>query len=283
MEVHFLPSLVRDLLEALSRVPADPAPLALTSMIAFERCLELITDLLSQIPTRRFLHLVLEDTLFLTRVRKSRMFERADGAPFRQLFEMLEHYFYFGLDNHTGQPLTDDEVQARRYRSLQLLQRLVYQHMSNVSDAEAVRDCKEFALSAVGPLTTLTSLRQRVETLPTAVLTNVVKHLRLVPAGSEVLASREELVDLLVHAHTPRKPLLETINRMALYPDDSTLWNPSLIPTAYSASRPLALPKLNLQFLTVHDFMLRSFHLYRLESAYEIREDIIDAVKRLNP
>jgi len=28
----------------------------------------------------------------------------------------------------------------------------------------------------------------------------------------------------------------------------------------------LALPKLNLQFLTVHDYLLRNFHLFRLES-----------------
>jgi intron-binding protein aquarius len=45
----------------------------------------------------------------------------------------------------------------------------------------------------------------------------------------------------------------------------------------------LALPKLNLQFLTFYDYLLRSFHLFRLESAYEIRADIVDAVKRMAP
>lgn len=42
----------------------------------------------------------------------------------------------------------------------------------------------------------------------------------------------------------------------------------------------LALPKLNLQFLSFYDYLLRCFTLYRLESAYEIRADIVDAVKR---
>lgn len=33
----------------------------------------------------------------------------------------------------------------------------------------------------------------------------------------------------------------------------------------------LALPKLNLQFLTFHDYLLRNFNLFRLEATYEVR------------
>jgi len=45
----------------------------------------------------------------------------------------------------------------------------------------------------------------------------------------------------------------------------------------------LALPKLNLQFLTLHDYLLRNFNLFRLESTYEIRQDIEDSVSRMKP
>ena len=38
-----------------------------------------------------------------------------------------------------------------------------------------------------------------------------------------------------------------------------------------------------LQFLTFQDYLLRSFTLFRLESAYEVREDVADAVHRLKP
>jgi intron-binding protein aquarius len=44
----------------------------------------------------------------------------------------------------------------------------------------------------------------------------------------------------------------------------------------YTGKTVLALPKLNLQFLTFHDYLLRSFNLFRLESAYEIRQDMVD-------
>lgn len=43
----------------------------------------------------------------------------------------------------------------------------------------------------------------------------------------------------------------------------------------------LALPKLNLQFLTAHDYLLRNFNLFRLEATYEIREDLADVLSRI--
>lgn len=51
----------------------------------------------------------------------------------------------------------------------------------------------------------------------------------------------------------------------------------------YTGEGCLSLPKLNLQFLTLHDYLLRNFNLFRLESTYEIRQDIEDAVSRMLP
>ena len=51
----------------------------------------------------------------------------------------------------------------------------------------------------------------------------------------------------------------------------------------YSGEHCLALPKLNLQFLTLHDYLLRSFNLFRLEANYQIREDLEDVVRRVAP
>ena len=62
------------------------------------------------------------------------------------------------------------------------------------------------------------------------------------------------------------------------------LWDENLVPEGrYENDAVLALPKLNLQFLTVHDYLLRSFNLYRLEACYEIRDDVRRAVKHLKP
>ena len=66
---------------------------------------------------------------------------------------------------------------------------------------------------------------------------------------------------------------MEELNEMPLYPTEDVIWNESIVPTEYfSGEGCLALPKLNLQFLTLHDYLLRNFNLFRLEStcAYSI-------------
>lgn len=62
------------------------------------------------------------------------------------------------------------------------------------------------------------------------------------------------------------------------------LWDDSVIPDInFTGEGVLSLPKLNLQFLTFYDYLLRNYTLYRLESTYEIRQDVEDVVKRMAP
>ena len=45
----------------------------------------------------------------------------------------------------------------------------------------------------------------------------------------------------------------------------------------------LSLPNLNTLFLSAGDYLPRNFRLFVLDSAYKIREDVVDAVKRMRP
>ena len=79
-----------------------------------------------------------------------------------------------------------------------------------------------------------------------------------------------------------RRSQRESLNALPLYPNEDIMWDESLIPSVqYSGQGCLALPKLNLQFLTLHDYLLRNFNLFRLESTYEIREEVADVLPRL--
>lgn len=72
---------------------------------------------------------------------------------------------------------------------------------------------------------------------------------------------------LQISRHERRPSQLEELNEMPLYPTEDIIWNESVVPTEYfSGEDCLALPKLNLQFLTLHDYLLRNFNLFRLES-----------------
>jgi intron-binding protein aquarius len=59
--------------------------------------------------------------------------------------------------------------------------------------------------------------------------------------------------------------------------------NRHAVPASFSKSQCLSIPKLGLQFLTIHDYLTRNFTLFRNESAHQIRQDIHEAVARLNP
>ena len=55
---------------------------------------------------------------------------------------------------------------------------------------------------------------------------------------------------------------------MPLYPNEDVLWDENVVPSVtYTGDGCLALPKLNLQFLTLQDYLLRNFNLFRLEAA----------------
>ena len=96
--------------------------------------------------------------------------------------------------------------------------------------------------------------------------------------------TRDFLIELLVCRHGKRDSQLQELNEMPLYPSEDIIWDENIVPGEYyNGEGVLALPKLNLQFLTLHDYLLRNFKLFQLESTYEIRGDIEDAVSRLKP
>lgn len=90
------------------------------------------------------------------------------------------------------------------------------------------------------------------------------------------------LIEVMVSFLEKQRSQKEAINALPLYPNEQIMWDESVVPSInYSGEGCLALPKLNLQFLTLHDYLLRNFNLFRLESTYEIREDIQEAVPHL--
>ena len=84
--------------------------------------------------------------------------------------------------------------------------------------------------------------------------------------------------------HLSRPSRREAVNALPMYPTEEILWDRNIVPTEhYDRNSCLALPKLNLQFLTTYDYLLRNFNLFRLESTYEIREDLARCIWRIKP
>lgn len=110
----------------------------------------------------------------------------------------------------------------------------------------------------------------------------LVLQLKLVSAEDSWATRTDFLVEVMASFFGKRQSQKEAINALPLYPNEQIMWDESLVPSInYSGEGCLALPKLNLQFLTLHDYLLRNFNLFRLESTYEIREDIQEAIPHL--
>jgi len=257
-----------------------------------ERCLELIIDLLAQLPTRRFFHAVVLDTHVLERAAISAF--AASGAPetalFAQLLALARTYESYDIDDHRGVPLSEAEVKTARSEQLQALQRVAFR----------MEGLQDFALSNLSAIDSAASLGSHFGRLSLAQLRGIALRLGLVhdaattdgADGAECDASsatsgaytKPFLIRLLVSRYERRTAQHELIGQLPLYPDEITPWDVGVVPDRdYHGDSCLALPKLNLQFLTLHDYLLRNFSLFRLEATHEIKEDLEDVCERLRP
>ncbi|OLY78594.1 Intron-binding protein aquarius [Smittium mucronatum] len=87
----------------------------------------------------------------------------------------------------------------------------------------------------------------------------------------------------------PSTMSLKEIKYRPLYPIESRIFDSYLDSNTSDKIQksifqsPLAIPKLNMQFLTMHDYLLRNFDLYFFESTYQIKLDIEDSIRYLDP
>lgn len=284
IEKNFLPDLIHDFFLVLKTVNkgSDFQSAEIKASIHYcERFLEFMVDLLSQLPTRRFFLAVVKDTQFSVLCQLSDLSEmgRTHGRLFCQLLKMLNYYVHFEIDDSDGSALTDDQMRSEHYQKLQNLQVTAFKTFP--------KELEELATLTVDSIHSRSNLTKYLGGLSAAKLRTLGEALGVLtplPEGVAETMTREILLEILVNMHEKRDSQKRQVKQLPLYPTDQILWDENLVPTQnYTGEGCLALPKLNLQFLTFHDYLLRNFNLYRLESTYEIREDIGSTVFRLRP
>ncbi|XKL64533.1 hypothetical protein PGB90_004619 [Kerria lacca] len=246
-----------------------------------ERFLELMIDLEALLPTRRFFNTILDDMHLVVRCKLSPLMKRSEGKLFSQLLDLLKFYSKFEINNVSGDPFTDYDMMLLHYSNIISLQRAVFAKFPQL---------RIFALSNVAKIDIAEALKKHFKSLKVEELQEIAVDLKLIPKPENRKIENwfrwddSFLIELLVSKHEKRPSQLEALNAMPLYPTEDIIWNENIVPTEYfSGDGCLALPKLNLQFLTLHDYLLRNFNLFRLESTYEIRQDIEYSLMRLTP
>ncbi|QIW95173.1 hypothetical protein AMS68_000691 [Peltaster fructicola] len=244
-----------------------------------ERVLELLCDLESQLPTRRYTNSLLEDLNVASAIRSSPLYADEESKLLRELALLLDHYITFPLDDQTGQQWSAKEHDERQNARISRFQKAALKTQPE--------KLKMLYLANAGSLAQKDELQGQLDALSDAELVRLCTqvHIRTTyPDGVGVVVDRAMLYEL-VWSFVERRPyFVDVVRDMSTAPTETHLYDSSIINSeAYDQSRPLALPKLNLQFLSSGDFLWRSFILSRCEAFYEIKAHLEDTLKRIQP
>uniref|UniRef100_A0A1I7T695 Intron-binding protein aquarius n=1 Tax=Caenorhabditis tropicalis TaxID=1561998 RepID=A0A1I7T695_9PELO len=250
-----------------------------------ERFIELLIDLESILQTRRFFNSVLHSSHLLTNCLLSPLIATEAGSLFFQLVQLLKFYARFEIDDLSGRQLTHKEVSEQHYQSVTRLQKAAFRFFKE--------NMKEFYLLNISSVDTRRALQKQFGEMQHEEVYRFAEYLHLVPEFGDDAIEQAALLTRFPHKHLvetitlhcERRPnQLTQLNEKPLFPTEKVIWDENVVPyESYTGEGVLALDKLNLQFLTLHDYLLRNFNLFQLESTYEIRQDLEDVLFRMKP
>lgn len=251
----------------------------LDDVVYCEKFLEFLTDLESQLPTRRYVNTLLQDLNLLALIRLSPIFNSQANGLLRDLFVLFRHFMNFSIDDNTGIQYSRTQSYEKHYESLARLQRTALKHFKSKLTI--------LALSNYGAIDRREDLESQVSELTDAELEELCSLLGFrtaYPATARIEVTRELLMEVLISAHERRKTFQEAVSELSTQPTEVELYDASLARNeTYNGAQSLAIPKLNLQYLSVGDFLWRSFILYRCEQFFEVRSFLEEIIKRLQP
>lgn len=243
-----------------------------------QRFIEFFIDIESQLPLRRFFHAFLDYTHLIVRCQLSDLarHKSPDGHLFVQLVDLLLLYSRYEIDIMTGDPLTDVEIQRKHEEEILALQKKLWSSYGHL---------KQFAIKPIKAIDNPSALYKIITSFDSKEeLFSFLESTGLADDESMDEEDRDNanlMASILMNRYRRYDSQLKKINSIPLFPNESVIWDTNLVPDQYyNYECPLALPKLNLQFLTMSDYLLRNFMLFKNESTYEIRQDIEDAITR---
>lgn len=244
-----------------------------------ERFMEFLVDLVSQLPTRRYVNFLLKDLNILPVIRLSKLYNDEPNALFRDFYNLLNHFIHFAVDDQSGEHLSPDDIYNSHCADIAKLQRVAITRFKSKLTI--------LALSNYGSLEQRPELSSHLAGLSDEELGQLCSLLGFrtsYPKQANISTDRNLLTEILLSAYEQRPSFQESVSRLTVLPTEIELYEPASIRNeAYDGSQPLAIPKLNLQYLSVGDFLWRSYLLYRSESFFEIRKDLETTVRRMQP
>jgi intron-binding protein aquarius len=180
-----------------------------------ERFVELLIDLQSQLPTRKYTNALIIDLQVLVAAHLSPLYKDTKNQLFRDLVGQLDHYVYFAVNSYTSAPMSDDEVHEMHCRDLANLQRIAIQHFK-----------EKLTVLALSNYASIDKRAELIEALADLTDEEVVKlcnllHLRTsYPGGTKIPIDRTFLIEVLVETFQRRESFIEQARKLQIYPNE---------------------------------------------------------------
>ncbi|RMZ82812.1 hypothetical protein DV737_g1885, partial [Chaetothyriales sp. CBS 132003] len=270
----WLYSLVLDFLRIANLASPEPA-----QVVYCERFVEFLIDMSSQLPTRRYTHVLLRDLNLVPALLTSLLYQKTDDALFRPLVALLKHFDAFSVGPSEPREDGGSSVQSTHHAQIVRLQTVAFKHFEP--------KLRLLALSNDAAIDRRAELEQHLSSLSDDELRQLCTLLGFRTAYAAALGipvGRALWLETLVCAYERPVDFTRWVAQLCISPTEQALYKPRLLRNdAYDGTEPLAMPKLNLQYLSLADFMWRSFELYQAESFYAIRKDLEALVRRMKP
>lgn len=296
--VGYLPGLVDQLFSIVTKDDLDEEEQKAAQGF-ISKCLELLLDLLSYPQTRTHVGSYISSHNLTVKLVCSKLYRGQSFVLFRQQVNMLlDSERMEGVGSSTSNSsgvdstqMSNDATNRLIYQRAHTLQKLLHRHYAE--------EASDVVFAGVGRVTDATWLREKIGLWSENTLYDVCYRLRLVDdndigfsttATAERLGCtrRELLTSIIIYHQSSRQSDAAVLAAAPIFPTEELLWDPHSVPPgnfslASNVTQSLSLPKLNARFLSAGDYLLRNFHLFRLECAYDIRGDIVDVIKRMRP
>ena len=176
--------------------------------------MELLIDLQSQLPTRKYTNALILDLNVIVAIHLSPLYKDEKNQLFRDLVEQLDHYLHFAVNSYTSAPIADGEMQARHRGNLANLQRVAMSHFKEKLTVLALSN--HAAIDKRGELIeALTDLTD--DELGT--LCDLL-NLRTSYPSADIPVDRTFLFEVLVETFQKRESFIEQARKLNIYPND---------------------------------------------------------------
>ena len=184
-------------------------------MLYCERFLELLIDLQSQLPTRKYTNALIIDLHVLVAIRLSPTYKNQKNQLFRDLTAQLDHYIHFAVNSYTSVPMSGNDIYELHSQELAALQKIALQHFREKLTV--------LALSNYASIDKRADLIEALSDLTDEELISLcdLLHLRTsYPDGTKIPLDRMFFLEVLVETFQRRESFVEDARKLNIYPNE---------------------------------------------------------------